>query len=134
MHPRIEGMPPAETVGQRFARQMADFLTRHETTPQEIEKRTGIAYTTINRWLNASAKTRPYQHKLEAVAAAYHEDVDLAFPGPNQELIELNGRRIALKSLDGKPLPADFLDQVKHLSVDRAADIHAAKQGLKKKR
>lgn len=126
-------MPPNETAGQRVKRQMEAFLERHKTDSRAIEKRTGIAYTTIDRWLRVDAKTQPQLHKLEAVARAYGETLQEAFPLGENEEVEIDGRRYALSSLDGRPVDREHLKWMKHLTVEKADEIHKAKNKLKKK-
>lgn len=136
MHSRIVPMSPKETPAQRVARQVRALLDRHEATPQEVQKRTGISYVTVNRWLNAEARTQPYPHTLRKVATAFGEDYENAFPESEGEEVTVGGRRLALKvtPLDGKPLTRKELeDMIKRLTIDHAEDVHEEKKKLKKK-
>jgi transcriptional regulator with XRE-family HTH domain len=136
MHSRIGPMATKETPAQRVARQVKALLDRHEATPQEVQKRTGIAYTTVNRWLNAEARTQPYPHTLRKVAVAFGEEYEVAFPESDAEEITVGGRRLAFKvtPLDGKPLTRKELeDMLKRLTVEQAEDVHEEKKKLKKK-
>lgn len=94
---------------------MAELLERHhvENAPQ-IEQMfvdrgdpNPVSYVTINRILNAEARTRPNPDTLQRVAELLGETLAQAFPEPDDErapVVVVNGRRIALKALDGPPL------------------------------
>lgn len=129
----IDSMSLKETTGQRVARQIRALLERYDATSQEVERRTGISYITINRWKNAEAKTQPHPHKLRKVAEAFGETMEEAFPETDQTFVEVDGRRIALKAVDGRPLPRDIIEKLRHLTIEKANDIHEAKTKLKKK-
>lgn len=136
MHVRIAVMSPKETPAQRVARQVRALLDRHSATPQEVQKRTGISYVTVNRWLNAEARTQPYPHTLRKVATAFGEDYEVAFPETEGEEVTIGGRRLALKvtPLDGKPVTrAELEEMLRRLTVEKAEDVHEAKAKLKKK-
>jgi transcriptional regulator with XRE-family HTH domain len=132
MHCMIVRMATKEPPSQRVARQLRVLLDRHDSSSQDVQKRTGISYVTINRMLNAEAKTEPQPRKLRQIAAAFGESFEEVFPEGEQEIVEIGGRRVAFKALDGKPLPRDILDKIKHLTIDAAEDIHEAKRKLRK--
>lgn len=134
MHPRMIIVSTKESPVQRVARQLRLLMERHDATPQEVMKRTNVSDVTVRRILKAEAKTEPEPQTLRKIAVAFGESYEEMFPESEAEIIEVDGRKIALKSLDGRPLPKDFLDRIKHLSVDHAVDVHTAKQSLKKKR
>lgn len=107
-------MAPPESPAQRIARQMRELMDRHHVhnAPQLERMFTDrgeepISYVTINRILKGEARTRPNPNTLHRVAKILGETLAQAFPEPDEErapVVMVNGRRVAIKALDGPPL------------------------------
>lgn len=136
MHLMMRCMSQNETASQRVARQMRALLDRYKATPQDVQKRTGISYVTINRMMKAEAKTQPRPDKLRRIAEAYGETYESAFPSPADEqaiTVEIGGQRFALKTQDGKPVNrAKLAEAIRKNPIELAEQIHALKQSRKK--
>lgn len=118
---------------QRVARQLKALMERHGASNQEVQKRTGISDVTVRRILKAEAKSEPEPATLRKIAVAFGETFEEAFPESESEVIEVDGRKIAFKAIDGRPLTAAMLEKIRHLTVSAAEDIHEAKKNLRKK-
>jgi len=122
----------------KVAAQLRELMDRHEfqNAPQLMramqKKGFTLSYVTINRILKAEAATEPDTNSLRKIAKTVGEEYEDAFPEQPQLVVEANGHRVALKSLDGKPLSAETLAELGVLlSSKRAEDVHSAKKRLR---
>ena len=122
-------MAQRESRKDQVARQLQALMTRHGVTAQELDRRTGVSYVTINRILRSNAKTEPEPATLIKLAKAVGEMLEQAFPLPGDEAaltVEVDGRKLAFKSLDGGPVDLELMR--------RAVELHSSERSLTKPR
>lgn len=86
---------------------------------------------TIRRLMKAEALTDAKPETMAAVAAGLGMAVEELFPDSATAVVEIGGRRYALKALDGEPVSERDLDRVRGLSVEGAQSVHDAKARLR---
>jgi hypothetical protein len=127
-----------ESRKHQLANQLQALLDRHDLSVNDL-KRLGhskgikINDVTVRRILKAIAETEPDISTLRRIATVVGEDYEEAFPEKPQLIVEIAGRKFAMKSLDGKPMPPEIEERLRSLSTERAHKIHEKKKGLKKK-
>ncbi len=127
-----------EARKHQLARQLQALLDRHGLKVNDL-KRLGrqkgikINDVTVRRILKAEAETEPDISTLRRIATAAGEDYEMAFPEGPQIIVEFEGRRFAMKSLDGKPPPPDLQERLSKLSTEHAHEIHETKKALRRK-
>jgi hypothetical protein len=127
-----------ESRKDQVAQQLQALLRRHHLAVNDLKrlgqaKKIKINDVTVRRILKAEAETEPDISTLRRIAAVVGEDYEEAFPEKPQLIVEIEGRRFAMKSLDGKPLPPAIEERLRQLSTERARDIHETKRALKKR-
>ncbi len=122
------------------ADQLRALMERHgfakapELSRHALKAGIALDYVTINRLLGGQAKTEPRAETLRQIAKAVGEDYDEAFPDKPQVIVEIAGRRMALKALDSAPFTPAVLRKLAELGVTQAEEIHEIKKTLKKGR
>lgn len=135
MLPMIVASKSARTL--KVAGQLRELMDRHRLKDAPALSRLcdkigkPVDYVTINRILNAQAKTEPKVATLRKLAEAVSETYEDAFPEQPQVAINVGERRLALKSLDGKPIPAAVLAKLAELGVEVAETVSEAKKKLR---
>lgn len=121
------------------AQQLRALMERHglKRSPDlvNLAQKAGIALdrVTVNRLLTGVAKTEPRPSTLRLIAQAVGESVDYAFPDKPQLIIEVAGRRFALKAMDGAPMTPAVLQRLAEMGVAEALAIHDMKKSIRKK-
>jgi len=127
-----------EARKNQLAKQLQALLDRHNLRVNDL-KRLGrskgikINDVTVRRILKAEAEAEPDITTLRRIATAAGEDYEEAFPEGPQVIVEFEGRRFAMTSLDGRPLPPEIEQKLRQLSTEHAHELHATKKALKKK-
>ena len=137
-----------ETPAQRVSRQLRSLMMRHSIlNSAELQRgmeKSGVAdapnQVTIRRILKMEIKTEPDRPTLRKIAEHLGETLEQAFPDPSDEAaltIEVEGRRYAFKSIDGKPVTPEHAERIRKAmaenTIERAERIHALKKTTRKK-